>query len=629
MTRILLTFILLMASLPVLSAAPVASMVASRTTGTAPLCVHFDATGSTDADTTRPFHDLLYRWTFGNPSAGVWTKGSNASWPKNQARGAVAAHCYETPGTYTARLQVCDSTTCSAASTTITVSDPNTTFSGTNTICIANSLPTAGSGGCPSGAAVAAFTDFVSARTTHVATGKRLLFKRGDTFTATTAYNTGAATNVHLAAYGAGADPIVNYDMASSPYLFNFNTAGTLDWVINGFDFRGPGVANRGQCFRFPENITRLTIINTKCNDDGRGNGAAGTARVTEFFSVNNEILNFRSGIAWYLFVTKGALLGDTYGTIYGMPAEHGVRLQHAYKTVVSFNEFRAVTATKAMLTIRSYAHTTGATWNADTDTQLIVVSDNKLDNRDLNNGNNSSGIGATPTSNNDCHWGRDIVIERNFIGLGTNSLSPISIKWPDVTVRNNIVLSESTADGRHLFVSPDQDGTCAGSDSPGSTAPADLPPTVTRTHVYNNTFYTPTTYGGSVSDLLQFSTLVLPVTDPIVRNNLAYVPNFTGTSLRWPKINTTTNPTTSNNTTDTAGGNQIKNTSPQFASATPTTPRDFRIATASYGTAGGIAQFPATVEDFFLCRDRTGANRIGALVPAARAQCAGTAGAP
>ena len=629
MTRILLTIVLLLASLPAFSAAPVASLVASRTTGTAPLCVHFDATGSTDADTTRPFHDLLYRWNFGNPGAGAWARGANTSWPKDLARGPVAAHCYETAGTYTARLQVCDETTCNSTSTTITVSNPDTTFSGTNTVCIGNSLPTAGAGGCPSGASVMASSDFTTARTTHVATGKRLLFKRGDTFSATTTYNAGSATGVQINAYGTGADPIVNFDIATSPYVFNFNTAGTPDWTIANIDFRGPGVSGRGQCFRWTGDITRLTIINVKCTDAGTGSGPSGTARATEFFSVNTVFTDYRAGMGWYGFVTKSAYLGGLYGTIYGMPAEHGLRLQQAFKTVIAHNDLTAMTATKAQITIRGYAHQTGATWSDTADSQYLVISVNKFDNRNYNNGNGSSGLGLTPGSNDDCHWGRDILVERNFFATGTNSLAPIFIKWPDVTVRNNILLAESTADGAHGQINPDNNGTCAGSDSPGSTAPADLPPLVERVHWYNNTFYTPTSYSASVSDLLQYSTLVNPVADTILRNNLGYVPNHSGSIFRWPKVNTTTNPVTSNNSTDSASGNQARATSPQFSSGTPATPRDFRIATASYGTAGGVAQFPATAEDFFLCRDRTGANRMGALVPAARAQCAGSAGSP
>src|SRR5688500_14792000 len=63
------------------------SLVASRTSGVAPLAVFFDASGTTSTDTSRPFHDLEYRWGFDDPSSGTWTS-SGAS--RNSARGPVA-----------------------------------------------------------------------------------------------------------------------------------------------------------------------------------------------------------------------------------------------------------------------------------------------------------------------------------------------------------------------------------------------------------------------------------------------------------------------------------------------------------------------------------------------------------
>src|SRR5262245_45132397 len=64
----------------------------SRTNGVAPLAVFFDATGTTATSTTRPFHDLDYTWTFGDPASG---SRSTSGRSKNQAKGAVAAHVFE------------------------------------------------------------------------------------------------------------------------------------------------------------------------------------------------------------------------------------------------------------------------------------------------------------------------------------------------------------------------------------------------------------------------------------------------------------------------------------------------------------------------------------------------------
>lgn len=69
--------------------APVASFAASPTSGTAPLDVAFDASGSSDSDGTI----VSYAWTFGD--------GGTAS-------GITSSRIYSSAGTYTARLTITD-----------------------------------------------------------------------------------------------------------------------------------------------------------------------------------------------------------------------------------------------------------------------------------------------------------------------------------------------------------------------------------------------------------------------------------------------------------------------------------------------------------------------------------------
>ncbi|MEK7703972.1 MAG: putative metal-binding motif-containing protein, partial [Myxococcota bacterium] len=59
------------------------SLVTNRASGVAPLSVFFDASGTTSTGTTRPFHDLEYRWDFDDPlgspvSGTTWATGSGA-----------------------------------------------------------------------------------------------------------------------------------------------------------------------------------------------------------------------------------------------------------------------------------------------------------------------------------------------------------------------------------------------------------------------------------------------------------------------------------------------------------------------------------------------------------------------
>src|SRR3972149_6052856 len=125
---------LLMASLATSAhAAVTASVVPSRTSGVAPLSVFFDATTTTSDATTRPFHDLDYAWDFGDPSAGAWALDGL---PKNQAKGGVAGHVFETPGTYTVTLTVRNALgETDTQRVSITVQDPEVVFAGANTVC--------------------------------------------------------------------------------------------------------------------------------------------------------------------------------------------------------------------------------------------------------------------------------------------------------------------------------------------------------------------------------------------------------------------------------------------------------------------------------------------------------------
>ena len=135
--------------------------------------------------TNRPFHDLEYTRSFGDPGSGTWASGAQPGVSsKNSATGPVAAHVFETPGTYTVTLTAFDGTNTASTNTTITVRTPDAVFAGTNTICINAS----GSDftGCPSGADTSTNSNFVTALSANPATHKRILFKRGDTFAAAT-----------------------------------------------------------------------------------------------------------------------------------------------------------------------------------------------------------------------------------------------------------------------------------------------------------------------------------------------------------------------------------------------------------------------------------------------------------
>jgi len=106
--------------------------------------VFFEA--KTNSALTRPFHDIVYGWKFGDSSV-PWARGSQVGGPgvndRNLAAGPVAAHVFEKPGTYTVCLTAFDGKNTAETAVQITVSD----FSAANTLCI-NAIGTDYTG-CP------------------------------------------------------------------------------------------------------------------------------------------------------------------------------------------------------------------------------------------------------------------------------------------------------------------------------------------------------------------------------------------------------------------------------------------------------------------------------------------------
>jgi hypothetical protein len=185
-----------------------------RSTGVSPFLMFFDATATTDSAVTgnaTTFQNVTYKWDFGDFGAsgtGVWAYGANAGHnSKNTATGGIAAHLYVTPGTdtaYTATVTATDGTNTTSCQLGVTTYDPAGMhgFAGAKTTCVsASGTPVPGSGDCPAGAAVLNTSSFNTALgSSHFGSGKRVLFKCGDTFTGDNAILNGTTWSV--GAYG-------------------------------------------------------------------------------------------------------------------------------------------------------------------------------------------------------------------------------------------------------------------------------------------------------------------------------------------------------------------------------------------------------------------------------------------
>jgi hypothetical protein len=153
---------------------------ASRTSGVAPLSVFFKAgfSGSPVTGSGKSFHDLRYKWDFGDTSTDTWAVSEKS---KNIADGPVAAHVFENPGTYTVTLTTMDTAVISTETIDITVTDPDTIYAGTNTICISDAASNDFTG-CPSGAQQIATDSVATEIKSNMATGKRILLRRGSSW---------------------------------------------------------------------------------------------------------------------------------------------------------------------------------------------------------------------------------------------------------------------------------------------------------------------------------------------------------------------------------------------------------------------------------------------------------------
>lgn len=114
------------------------SLVASRTSGPAPLAVHFSAIGTTSAisGVTDPLRQLLYEFNYGDSGAGVWTVTGES---KNVSIGGpLGAHVFETPGVYTVRCTATRGASTGFQEVTITVQDPSVVYpGGADYFCVA------------------------------------------------------------------------------------------------------------------------------------------------------------------------------------------------------------------------------------------------------------------------------------------------------------------------------------------------------------------------------------------------------------------------------------------------------------------------------------------------------------
>ena len=526
-------------------------------TGVAPFVVHLDASATTAVGlTSMPFHELYYSWDFGDSgNTATWGRGLKAGVAlKNEANGPIAAALFEKAGTFAITLRayhLASNWTLTIAdpiSTTITVANPDTVFSGANTICVANgTLPVAGVNGVPSGATCYNQSNWATV-VGYMQTGKRVLLKRGDAWTTASAVGVSQAGPGIIGAYGTGAKPLVTIGANQQP--LNFST-DKHDWRVVDLEITG---AETGTSY--PENDLKngvnvyqadyITLL--RCNFHNLY--LTGLVQESGHFSAFDSVFDtsFTSYGNMVFFASQSpnlALVGNKFNN---SPLTHVLRVSGTNYACVNHNDISNPGPTRQAFTIRG--------WEASTPfTEYVVVGDNNI------SGGSSVGscvyFGYVNVGTNEEL--RDIIFERNLVNGTTYDVALTSRVAQRFTCRSNVFTTEST------FAIELSGGNAAGA-----------PPT-SSAYIYNNTIFKP-----SASQSSFFSAVLVGsgASGIVIKNNLAYAPSMTknggqlGTGATFLYLGGTATSgdyTESNNTSDV----QINATRP-WSAVSPVAPSDY-----------------------------------------------------
>lgn len=587
---------------------PAMTTVAARFTGVAPLSVFFDATATTATTASNPFHELRYTWSFGDAAA-TWGYGSRAgSSSKNAAEGAVAAHVYETPGTYTVSLTVTDGTnTVTNNCIQIAVQDPNVVYAGANTRCYTQGAVSAGA--CPGGGTeiLNASSDPRTIVSADLAAGKRLMFARGETWTTLIGL---VPLNVNgpwtIGAYGAGAKPV--FRRGAGTVILNVGQAGSdwkdarvMDLQLEDNATNNVIAVNGGGTF---DQLTflRIDVRNTAFGWTGFL-WKAGLVRMWDQLSIVDstvDTLQSGGGNAMFVAATRMAILGNSLDNQGG--GEHNFRSMYYDKLVLSNNRMRNAAATKQTITLRApdwVASPAGsqAPIPDNTYSQFAVVSDNENSNiAGVNQPVNTSSDGAHDART------RHVIFERNwmhsFAGTGTG-FQMIKINSDFTTVRNNVFDLSGLSTTGDVCIDVRANGN-------------PTQPNPTTNWIYNNTCYSTTAYTGAGFPLKGVN-LMATATSTTVKNNLVYAPNAAAPTTAVSVVTDLGAGTIGASGTFGNSSDAQAISGATFTSlALPLTPAGAK-PTAGYVISGGVV-VPGEIVDLFLV-PQPGTPTVGAVL--------------
>jgi hypothetical protein len=429
---------------PAASAAVQASLQASRSTGPAPLAVFFDATGSTDTTSgLDTFRQLGYAFSFGDSNSGNWAISGE---PKGSQRGGpLAAHVFDTPGSYVVRVRAQNAAgEFSDTTAMITVQDPNTVYSGTSTVCVSSSGNYAG---CPPGA-----TRQTSLPSSY--DGKRVLLRRGESFGAIQiAY---ADDAVIVGPYGSGTKPRVSGVQIGSnatPTIADFPddiTIMDLD-IANGIRHFATG--SRFLLYRNNLDDTQASANNSidiggafewfAGSDSNRVLPQSAFVYPREIFIVENRVIGTTDSdqlpsMNFSALGSRIVLLGNDMGRAF----YHTARPWRLHKSVIAHNALRGQSSDGQRVALKlhsgglgaydeSYA-VSGSSWAT---TQIVIANNLFGDPSD----NNSWTVVIAPQNNESAEGIQDVIVENNRFVRGPNTITDLRLAGRRITTRGNV----------------------------------------------------------------------------------------------------------------------------------------------------------------------------------------------
>lgn len=536
----------------------------NRTSGTAPLYEHLDLTATTASTTSFPFHDLIYYTDWKDPSSGNYSNGLARS--KNFSYGPIAAHVYETPGTYTPITYFYDGATlASLNSTTITVNDPDVVYSGTNTVCYSNAgLSSGGPAGCAY-ATTSSMATYIGAG----GTGKRILANRGDTYTSAAQVNVPAGiSNYTYGAWGTGAAPILSNTVAGA-FSAELSINTSTDGRFMDLHLVGTGTADiYAVLLSNGSGNSQITFLRVENETQSFCYNLAGSSTPDQFCIASSHMHDIGPATVGYGGIfefTKFALIDNFVENLHptsgGTHVAHDYRIGKGIKGVLSNNTLQDNYGGSL---IKMHAQ------SAVVNTQYVVVSDNKL----ISSANSSNSVDFGPEIPAVDELVLDVIFERNWVIYGSGMGNPYVLDATTrVTTRNNIFDgSLATLATKLMRIFTDA----------ATNVPHD-------NWTYNNTFYTSDT--GSMNMILNDTN----AQNSIFKNNIGWAPNMTSPVMI---SDAGTGTTGASGTFGNSSNANVKSNNP-FLSSSPAVPADYKLNGAAYAKASGSAVM-MVYDDFF-----------------------------